>query len=113
MDYIKNISIIFISIFFESFPFLLLGAFISSIIENYVTDEMIAKYDLSKIKNNTWYEIEGVLYQDKDKNHTDIIAVRVVNIKEIDGSKEEQYVYPCYAYDNGTCQEIQKYHLEY
>ena len=74
---------------------------------------MIAKYDLSKIKNNTWYEIEGVLYQDKDKNHTDIIAVRVINIKEIDGSKEEQYVYPCYAYDNGTCQEIQKYHLEY
>ena len=110
MDYIKNISIIFISIFFESFPFLLLGAFISSIIENYVTDEMIAKF----IPNHKVLgSIVGVLYQDKDKNHTDIIAVRVVNIKEIDGSKEEQYVYPCYAYDNGTCQEIQKYHLEY
>ena len=33
MDIIKNISIIFISIFFESLPFLLLGAFISAIIE--------------------------------------------------------------------------------
>ena len=43
MDIIKNISIIFISIFFESLPFLLLGAFISSIIEEYISDETMAK----------------------------------------------------------------------
>lgn len=43
MDIIKNISIIFISIFFESLPFLLLGALISSIIERYVSNETIAK----------------------------------------------------------------------
>ena len=43
MDTIKNISIIFISIFFESIPFLLLGSFISSIIETYVSNETMAK----------------------------------------------------------------------
>lgn len=43
MDIIKNVSIIFISIFFESLPFLLLGSIISSIIETYVSNETIAK----------------------------------------------------------------------
>ena len=43
MDFIKNISIVFISIFLESLPFLLLGAVISSIIETYVSNDMIAK----------------------------------------------------------------------
>ena len=43
MDLIKNISVIFTSIFFESFPFLLLGSFISSIIENFVSNEKISK----------------------------------------------------------------------
>ena len=43
MDLIKNISIIFISIFFESLPFLLLGSFISSLIEEYISKEKIAK----------------------------------------------------------------------
>lgn len=43
MDVIKNVSIIFISIFFESLPFLLLGSLISSIIETYVSNEAIAK----------------------------------------------------------------------
>lgn len=43
MDTIKNVSIIFISIFFESLPFLLLGAIISSVIETYVSNETIAK----------------------------------------------------------------------
>ena len=42
MDIIKNISIIFISIFFESLPFLLLGSLISSIIETYFSNETIA-----------------------------------------------------------------------
>lgn len=43
MDIIHNISIIFLSIFFEALPFLLLGSLISSIIERYVSNEMIAK----------------------------------------------------------------------
>lgn len=43
MEIIKNVSIIFTSIFFESLPFLLLGAIISSIIETYVSNETIAK----------------------------------------------------------------------
>ncbi len=42
MDVIKNISIIFISIFFESIPFLLLGSLISGTVETYVTDDKIA-----------------------------------------------------------------------
>ena len=40
---IQNISIIFISIFFESIPFILLGSFISSLIEVFVSDETFAK----------------------------------------------------------------------
>ena len=39
---IKNIAIIFLSIFFEALPFLLLGSIISSIIEKYVSNEKIA-----------------------------------------------------------------------
>lgn len=43
MELVKNIAIIFMSIFFESLPFLLLGSLISSIIERYVSNETIAK----------------------------------------------------------------------
>ena len=43
MDFIKNLSIIFTSIFFESLPFLILGAFISAIIEIFISKETIAK----------------------------------------------------------------------
>lgn len=43
MDTIKNISVIFISIFFESLPFLLLGSFISSIIEVSVSNDKMAR----------------------------------------------------------------------
>lgn len=39
---IKNIAIIFLSIFFEALPFLLLGSIISSVIEKYVSNEKIA-----------------------------------------------------------------------
>lgn len=73
----------------------------------------IAKYDMDKIKDNTWYEIEGVLENSKDSEDYDIMYIKVINIKEIDAKEEEQYVYPCYAYDNGSCFEISKYNLEY
>ena len=43
MDTIKDIAIIFTSIFFESLPFLLLGCLISAIIETYVSDETFEK----------------------------------------------------------------------
>ena len=43
MDILKNIAIIFISIFFESLPFLMLGSLISSIIETFISDETFAK----------------------------------------------------------------------
>lgn len=40
---IKNIAIIFMSIFFEALPFLLLGSLISSIIEVFISDEKMAR----------------------------------------------------------------------
>lgn len=43
MEVIKNIAIIFTSIFFESLPFLLLGALISAVIETFVSNETICK----------------------------------------------------------------------
>lgn len=43
MDTIINIAIIFISIFFEALPFLLLGSLISSVIERYISDDLMAR----------------------------------------------------------------------
>lgn len=43
MEIISDISIIFISIFVEALPFLLMGSLISSIIERYISNEMIVK----------------------------------------------------------------------
>lgn len=43
MEIIKSISIIFISIFLESLPFLLLGSIISAIIQKYISTETIIK----------------------------------------------------------------------
>lgn len=43
MNTVKNISIIFTSIFFESLPFLLLGSLISSVIETYISNETLSK----------------------------------------------------------------------
>ena len=42
MEIVKNISIIFMSIFFESLPFFLLWSLISAIIETYISDETMA-----------------------------------------------------------------------
>lgn len=43
MEILSNIAIIFISIFFEALPFLLLGCLISSVIERYISNEMMAR----------------------------------------------------------------------
>ena len=66
-----------------------------------------------EIKINTWYEIEGILEKAKDNSSNDILLIKVINLKEIDEKSEEQYVYPCYAYDNGSCSEVSKYDLIY
>ena len=55
---IKNISIIFMSIFFESLPFLFLGSLLSAIIETYISNEAIARIIP---KNKVLGAIVGVL----------------------------------------------------
>lgn len=71
------------------------------------------KYDKSKITNNNWYEVEGILEKGKDKEGYDIMYIKVINIKEINSKKEEQYIYPCYAYEGDACNYIAKYGVEY
>ena len=58
MEIIKNISIIFMSIFFEALPFLLLGSIISSIIEVYVSDET---FDRIIPKNKILASLVGIV----------------------------------------------------
>ena len=58
MEIIKNISIIFMSIFLESLPFLLLGALISAILETFVSDDTMVKIIP---KNKVLGSIVGVL----------------------------------------------------
>lgn len=55
---IKNISVIFMSIFFESLPFLLLGSLISAVIETYISNEKLSKMIP---KNKILGSIVGVL----------------------------------------------------
>lgn len=71
-----------------------------------------AEYNLEKIKENTWYEIEGVLEKTRDTEGYNILAIKVININEIDGSKEDQYAYPCYSYGDDSCSIINKYNFE-
>lgn len=73
----------------------------------------MALYDNSKIEENKWYEVEGILEKGKDSEGYDIMYIKVINIKEISSKGEEQYVYPCYAYDDGSCEAMAKYNLEY
>lgn len=69
------------------------------------------KYD-KRINKDNWYEIEGTLEEFKDTKGFEHLAINVTNIKEIDEMSEEQYVYPCYSYDDGKCTEISKYNLD-
>ena len=64
------------------------------------------------VKSYNWYKIEGILEKAIDTNGNNTLAINVVNIKKIDGKNEEQYVYPCYTYDQ-SCSEFLKYDLEY
>lgn len=69
----------------------------------------IVKYDNHKIKDKTWYEIDGVLQKSKDIAGYDIMVIVINSFKEIDSTKEEQYVYPCYSYEDDSCQQLLKY----
>lgn len=73
----------------------------------------IVKLDDYTVIHNKWYEIEGILEPAIDADGYQIMTIKIINLKEIDGKKEEQYVYPCYAYDDGVCSETKKYNLEY
>ena len=68
------------------------------------------KEDDQQIKEDAWYEIEGVLKKTIYRN-TNIMYIKIINIKEIDSKNEEIYVYPCYSYDDGKCSEFLKYNL--
>ena len=68
--------------------------------------------DISSLKNNTWYEIEGVLEMGKDSYGQTILLIRLVHSKAISSKGEEQYVYPCYSYGNGKCSEVTKYNFD-
>ena len=72
----------------------------------------ILDYDKDKIKNNTWYEVEGTLKESKDASGYTIMVIKVENIKELN-DKQEQYIYPCNNYGDGKCSEVLKYDLEY
>ena len=65
-----------------------------------------------QIRDNTWYEIEGVLDVGEDSYGQTIGIIRMINYKKISSKKEKQYVYPCYAYGDGSCSEVIKYHLD-
>ena len=73
----------------------------------------IVEKDDIKIKNDAWYEIEGVFESGEDLAGYKIMVIKITNIKEIDGSSEEQYVYPCYSYGDGSCSQILKYNFKY
>ena len=68
----------------------------------------MVKYD-GIVKNDDWYEVEGVLRPGTDKDGYSMMYIDVVNIKKI--KKENQYVYPCYSYGDGTCSALSKYDL--
>ena len=71
-----------------------------------------AKYDFDKLRHNHWYEIEGVLKQGKDNNGEDIVYIKVINLNELEKKEDEQYIYPCYAYDNGLCKDVDALNLD-
>lgn len=73
----------------------------------------IMKANGHKIKGSTWYEVEGYLEKSKDLAGHDFLGITIVNLKEIDEKDEEEYVYPCYQYGDGSCSKIRNYSLEY
>ena len=73
----------------------------------------VIRFDRSKIEDSAWYEIEGVLHKGYDASGYQIMIVNAVNVKKIDSSNEELYVYPCYSYGSHACEKISSYKIEY
>lgn len=73
----------------------------------------IVKEDKYKIKSDAWYDIEGVLLKGKDKENHDILYIKIINLKEINGKKELTYVYPCYSSGEDGCYATKKYKFDY
>ena len=55
--------------------------------------------------------MESVFDKIKDNDGNNTLVINVINIKEMDGSKEEQYAYPCYSYDDGSCSVLNNYYF--
>ncbi|MBE6157355.1 MAG: TIGR03943 family protein [Firmicutes bacterium] len=66
----------------------------------------------TKLEYDKWYEVEGVLENTKGK-YNESLTIIPTKITEVDGKKEEQYIYPCFNYGDGTCPLLQKYDLDY
>ncbi len=72
----------------------------------------MVNYDSSKVKEDSWYTVEGVLKLDTDGEGYDILSIEVINIKKASKPKDS-YVYMCSEYGNGKCEELQKYDFIY
>ena len=72
----------------------------------------VIKYDFSKLKVNSWYEVEGVLELAKDAEGYDIVVINPKSVVQI-FSNEKQYVYSCNNYGDGSCSDLLKYDFEY
>lgn len=68
-------------------------------------------YDLSKVKDGGWYEVEGVLVPIKDNDGYNSLAIKATKVTKIDKDSEEQYIYPCYNYDD-ACEMLERYGIE-
>ena len=73
----------------------------------------VVKYGDFDIQDGSWYEIEGILRSGIDSDGYNMNYIEVININEIDKNEENQYVYQCFYYDNGSCEAVNKYNLEY
>ena len=73
----------------------------------------IITVDNKDIKENSWYEIEGVFEKATTNVGESFLSIKIINIKEIESSSEEQYVYACYTYGDGSCSSVKKYNLKY
>ena len=73
----------------------------------------IAKYDLSKIKEDHWYEITGVIGETTDKYGNEIGYIEVTNAKEIKRKNESMYAYSCDNYGDNGCDVLKNYDYEY
>lgn len=66
-----------------------------------------------KLKDNTWYEVEGILKKGKDGYGNDILYIDIKKAKKIKKKDEELYVYPCFSYGDGSCPVFKEFNEKY